>query len=243
MNVSTVIEDWLQWMLTTSVPLMRLDRDGNVIKQASGTMLDFEGGRFVISVAHAVPKETDGWAIEIGLDPRKGTEIYHVNAFVYPGEFTRSTGTFRELDLCIARVACDMEPRYEYRTPRGLFDRRPRNIFSAVDFASPASDSTYAFSGRIKHEQHGANTFVSEMNVYPGLKFAQTKADIHEFRLPVPHPGHEAFHGCSGSPMVSTDRKIVGLVTSGCDVTNVVHAIAVNRCIPALKFLLAEGAL
>lgn len=243
MNVSAVIEGWLQWMLTTSVPLMRLDRDGNVIKQASGTMLDFEGGRFVISVAHAVPKETDGWAIEIGLDPRKGTEVYHVNTFVYPGEFTRSTTTFRELDLCIARVASDVKPWYEFRTPQGLFDKRIRNIFSAADFASPDADSTYAFSGRVKPERHGEDTFVSEMNVYPGLKFAQTNAEIHEFRLPVPHPGHEAFCGCSGAPMVSTARKIVGLVTSGCEVDNVVRAIAVTRCIPALKFLLAERAL
>jgi hypothetical protein len=31
-------------------------------------MVDFEGERFVMSVAHAVPKESHGWAIEIGLD-------------------------------------------------------------------------------------------------------------------------------------------------------------------------------
>lgn len=195
MNVSAEIEGWLQWMLTTSVPLMRLDDGGNVIGQASGTMVDFEGERFVMSVAHAVPKESHGWAIEIGLDPSKGTEVYHVNAFVYPGEFTRSTATFRELDLCIARVASDVAPWYEFRTPRGLFDKRPRHIFSAADFASPDAAST------------------------------------------------EAFRGCSGAPMVSTARKIVGLVTSGCEVDNVVRSIAVNRCIPALKFLLAEEAL
>jgi hypothetical protein len=79
--------------------------------------------------------------------------------------------------------------------------------------------------------------------VYPGLKFAKTMAEIHEFHLPVPHPGHEAFRGCSGAPMVSTARKVMGLVTSGCEVDNVVRSIAVDRCIPALKFLLAEGAL
>ena len=70
MNVSATIENWLQWVLTTSVPLMRLDEGGNVIWQASGAMVDFEGGRFVMSVAHAVPKESSGWAIEIGLDPK-----------------------------------------------------------------------------------------------------------------------------------------------------------------------------
>lgn len=243
MKVSDAIEDWLQWMLTTSVPLMHLDEGGNVIGQASGALVDFEGGRFVISVAHAVPKESRGWAIEIGLDPRKGTEVYHVNAFVYPGEFKRSTGSFRELDLCIARVASDVEPWYEHRDPRGLYDKRPRHIFKAADFASPEADSAYAFSGRVRPERHGTDTFFSEMNVYPGLKFARTNAEIHEFRLPVPHPGHEAFRGCSGAPMVSFARKVVGLVTSGCEADNVVRAIAVNRCIPALQFLLGEGAL
>lgn len=243
MGVSAGIEDWLQWMLTTSVPIMRLDVQGNVIGQASGAMLDFQGGRFVISVAHAVPKESRGWAVEIGLDPHKGTQVYYINAFVYPGEFKRSEGTFRELDLCVTRVATDVEPRYEFRTPRGLFDQRPRHIFSADDFADPDTGSTYAFSGRVRPERHGADTFVSEVQVYPGLKFARSDAEIHEFRLPVPHPGHDAFRGCSGAPMVSTGRKIVGLITSGREVNNVVRVVAVRHCIPALRFLMAEGAL
>lgn len=243
MSVSADIDEWLHWVLTTSVPLMRLDESGNVIGQASGTLVDFEGGRFVLSVAHAVPKETRGWAIEIGLDPSKGTEVYHVHAFVYPAEFTRSTATFRELDLCVARISTDVEPRYEYRTPHGLFDKRPRHVFKAEDIANPDAHSIYAFSGRVRSEQHGADTFVSEMTVYPGLKFSQTVAEIHEFGLPVPHPGHEAFRGCSGAPLVSRDRKIVSLVTSGCQEKNVIRGIAVDRCIPALKFLLAEGVL
>lgn len=243
MGVSAKIEDWLQWMLTTSVPLVHLDGKGDVIGQASSAMLEFQGGRFVISVAHAIPKDSRGWAIEIGLDPRKGTEVYHINAFVYPGEFRRSERTFRELDLCIARAAADVEPRYEFRTPRGLFDQRPRHIFSVDDFADPDAGTTYAFSGRVRPERHGADTFVSEVHVYPGLKFAGTNAEIHEFRLPVSHPGHDAFRGCSGAPMVSAARKIVGLVTSGCEVDNVVRAISVSRCIPALRFLIAEGAL
>gem|GEM_PF-6113150 len=142
MSASADIDDWLHWVLTTSVPLMRLDKSGNVVGQASGTMVDFEDGRFVLSVAHAVPKETRGWAIEIGLDPSKGTEVYHVNAFVYPAEFTRSTATFRELDLCVARIATDVVPRYEFRTPRGLFDKRPRHVFKAGDFATPDAKAT-----------------------------------------------------------------------------------------------------
>jgi hypothetical protein len=243
MTMPVDLENWLQWMLTTSIPLMRLDTSGNVIAQASGTMIDFEGGRFLISVAHAVPKDSTGWAIEIGLDPRKGTEVYHVRAFVYPAEFTRSTKSFRELDLCVARVSADVDPWYEFRTFQGLFDRRPRHIFRASDLASPDANSTYAFSGRVRPERHGTDAFVSEMNVYPGLKFAQSMAEVHEFRLPVPHPGHDAFRGCSGAPMVSTARKVVGFVSSGCEGSNIVRAIAVDRCIPALEFLLAQGAL
>lgn len=243
MTISAEIEDWLQWMLTTSIPLMRLDPSGNVIARASGTMIDFEGGRFLISVAHAVPKDSTGWAIEIGLDPCKGTEVFHVRAFVYPAEFTRSTKNLRELDLCVARVSTGVDPWYEFRTFQGLFDKRPRHIFKAADLVGPDTSSAYAFSGRVRPERHGTDVFVSEMHVYPGLKFAQSVAEVHEFRLPVPHPGHDAFRGCSGAPMVSTARKVVGFVSSGCEKNNVVRAIAVDRCIPALNFLLAQGAL
>lgn len=237
MATSPAVSEWLNWVLTTSVPLMRTDETGRVIAQATGTLVEFQNRLFVISVAHAVPKETSGWALEIGLDPTHGTEVFHINAFAYAAEFTRSTASFRELDLCFAEIAKDLEPRYEFRTPRGLFDRRPRHIFKVGDISEPNSQSTFAFSGRVRHERHGEEVFVSDMAVYPGLKYLASSQERHEFSLPVPHPGHDAFHGCSGSPVVDIERRIVGLLTSGVEATNTVVGIAIQRCIPGLRFL------
>ena len=216
---------------------MRTDEAGCVVAQATGTLVEFQNRLFVISVAHAVPKDTKGWALEVGLDPRHGIEVFHINTFAYAAEFTRSTATYRELDLCFAEIDADIEPKYELRTPRGLFDQRPRHIFKPEDFSEPDPKSKFAFSGRIRHERHGEDVFVSEMAVYPGLKYLGTKQENHEFDLPVSHPGHDAFHGCSGSPVVDLQGRLVGLLTSGVVAKNTVTGIAIQRCIPGLRFL------
>lgn len=78
---------------------MQLDEASRVVAQASGVLLEFEGEKFVVSVAHAVPIGTSGWALEIGLDPRKGMEVFHIKGFIYPAELTRSTADLRRLDV------------------------------------------------------------------------------------------------------------------------------------------------
>ena len=236
MPPSSDVNDWLEWVLVTSVPLLQIDKEGRVIDQATGTLVDFCEHRFVLSVEHAVKRGTTGWAIEIGYDPELGTDVYYPRGFAYVGESTRNTGTMLELDLCFAEISASLEPRYEHRTPRGLFDQRPRHIFKAENFATPNQGGVFAFSGRVKKEQHGADALVSEMTVYPGLKYLRSENELHIFELPVPHPGHDAFHGCSGAPIVDFNGKVVALVKSGNRSTSTISGVAIQRCIPGLQF-------
>jgi len=232
------VDEWLNWVIVTSIPLMQID-DGHVVGRATGTLVDYSGRRFLLSVEHALKRGTTGWTIRLGYDPEQGTEFFRPNAFAYAAEFTRSTKTLREIDLCFAEVSSTLEPMYEYRTPRGLFDKRPHHIFKTSDFAMPSLSGVFAFSGRVKTEQHGPETFVSDMVVYPGLKYIRSEDETHIFQLPVPHPGHDAFHGCSGAPIVDFHGHVVGLVTGGDIPSNTISGIAIQRCLPGVQFLCA----
>jgi hypothetical protein len=113
MALSPETHDWLDWVLVTSIPLRRIDENGQVVGHASGTLIDYGKRRFLLSVAHAVKRGTAGWAMQLGQDLNRGTEVFHLKGFVYPGEFTRSTGIMRELDLCLTEVPCNLESKYE----------------------------------------------------------------------------------------------------------------------------------
>lgn len=240
MITATQGHNWRQWVLVTSVPLVRLDEPGQVSDRGTGTMLDYSGHRFILSVEHTVTHDARGWAIVVQQDGAGQLEYYRPNAFTYVAEFRRTTVTFRPLDLCIAEVSPELETWYEYRTPLGLFDKRPHHIFQSDSMATPDSDQIYGFSGQVRHEQHGPSTIASEMVVYPGLAYSHTEDDIHHFRLPVPHPGHGAFEGCSGAPIVDLNRKVVTLVVGGNTEKNTIQGIAIQRAIPNFEFLVTR---
>lgn len=232
--------EWLTWVLVTSIPLHRFDANDQLIGHGAGTMIEYAGRRFLVSVEHVVKRGTNGWAMELGHDAQAGTEVFRPNGFVYVAEFTRSTSTIRELDLCLTEIPKDLESKYEHRTPRGLFDQRPHHVFAPDLQASPDPKGTFAFSGQVKPEMHGPKTLAAEMGVYPGLKYIRSQDELHSFHLPVPHPGHEAFHGCSGAPIVDMNRHVVALVTGGDVPSNMIYGISLSRCKPALDFLCAQ---
>jgi hypothetical protein len=78
------------------------------------------------------------------------------------------------------------------------------------------------------------------MTVFPGLTFLNTAAEEHVFSLPVAHPGHEAFHGSSGSPMCDFTRRLVAIVARGSEDDNTIYGVAIERVLPALHFLAAQ---
>lgn len=242
MDISPETHDWLNWVLVTSIPLRQIDENGQVIDHASGTLIDYGGRRFLLSVAHVVKRGTTGWAMQLGYDPILGTEVFHLKGFAYPGEFTRSAGIMRELDMCLTEVPCNLESKYEYRTPQGLFDQRPHHVFQPNLAAAPDSQSVFAFSGRVRTEQHGHNCFAADIVVYPGLKFLRSENEFLVFQLPVAHPGHDAFHGCSGAPIVNRNKQVVALVVGGDIPSNTIRGISFRHCIPALNFLCANRA-
>ena len=242
MNVSPEqASDWRDWLLLTSIPLVRIGDDEQVLAFGSGTMLDFKGRRFVVTAGHVATIESKGWAIVVQQHTDGRLQYYKPNAFVHVGEGRRSTSSFRMLDLCVAQVAPDLETWYEFRTPRGLFDKRPHCVFDAAALAEPEQDQIYGFSGRVRTEMHAPQTFASELTVFPGLGYLRTEEEEQVFSLPVAHPGHDAFRGCSGSPVCDFSRQLVSIVVRGSTDDNTVRGIAIERVLPALHFLAAQA--
>lgn len=226
-NAST--QKWLEWVLVTSIPLRRLNSSDFPIEFASACLVDYRNRRFLLTVRHSVGMGSKDWIVDLGYENGKGTEFYRPNSFNYIAEITRSSGSIRGIDFCYTEVPSDLTSKYQHMTPRGIFDERIRHVFQTDLSTMPDSNQIFAFSGQVKPEKHSAQTFATEMNVYPGLRYLRTENEFHVFALPVEHPGHVQFKGCSGAPIVDRDQNIVALVCNGDESSNTIRGVSLAR--------------
>lgn len=107
---------------------------------------------------------------------------------------------------------------------------RKRTVFTSSLDNLPSKNELYAFSGRIMPSFiKDADTLAVEHHTFPGLKYERTENECHVFKIPVPHPGHEKFQGCSGAPIIDTKRNVVALVCSGNRENNEIYGVSLQR--------------
>ena len=228
MNTNT--QKWLEFVQLSSIPLCKLSDDRLPIGIASGCMVNFLDRRLILSVFHATGMEGN-WAIELRYDSVKGTELYYPVAFNFIGEMKLGIPEIRDIDFSFAEIPTNIESYFQELTLSGrVLSERKRAIFTSSLDSSPSKDEIYAFSGRIMPNFiKNSKTLVVEHHTFPGLKYEKTENEYHVFKIPVQHPGHKKFQGCSGAPIIDTKRNIVALVCSGSIEKNEIYGISLQR--------------
>ncbi len=227
---------WLDWVPITSIPLKRIGPDNTPVDMASGCFVNCQNRRFILTVSHAVELGSSDWVIELGYDNTKGTEFYRVARFYYLGEISRGAGEIADADFAFAEVLADLESTFHLLTPFGpMSPKRQRHVFDLEVTGTPHVDELYAFNGEIRPRPDSSG-LVTQPVIYPGLRYIESSGCYHVFRLPVPHPGHDDFTGCSGAPIVDTKGNLVGLVSGGNIESNVIFGVALSRYKFAVEF-------
>lgn len=197
---------------------------------ASGCMIDYLNKRMLLSVFHATGTEGN-WAIELRFVKGKGTELYYIGALNFLAEMTIGISEIRNIDLSYTEIPFDVYSYFQELTPNGeLISERKRTVFHPNFEDIPTKEELYGFSGQILPEFiSDMNTLVVEHNTYPGLTYDRTAGDYYVFKLPVQHPGHQYFQGCSGAPILDTKGNIIALVCSGNKEHNEIYGISLNK--------------
>jgi len=237
MHTHTDRAAWLNWALTTSIPLCRLDADANIIPAGSAALVAHRKRRFLLSVEHAVPMDGTDWMAYLRAAPGGGSELYRIGAFNYLAKIADDASGLSYLDFSFVEVDASFDPVYQHHTPQATSDERPRHIFASSAASLPATGVEYAFSGRIQPELHGSRATVTTTAYYPGLSFLRTDGPFHVFSLPVRHPGHEAFQGCSGAPIVDANENFVALLVGGDEASNTIHGVSADRYLYGIDHL------
>lgn len=220
---------WLNRILLSSIPLRKVDDSLLPVGIASGCLIGYLGMRVVLSVFHAT-KKNGNWAIEVKFEPGKGTQLYRPGGFHHLGLMRLGSSKIDEVDFSYREVDSDLVSYFQELNASGhIRSERAREVFRPDFSVLPDTNEIYGFAGQVMPEMHGTSALVTEMRVYPGLKYIATEDSYHVFELPVPHPGHEHFQGCSGAPIIDTKGNVVALVCHGDTDRNAIFGISLNK--------------
>lgn len=228
-----MIQETRQLLLfKSSVPLCRLDDSGQPSSAASGALVNVNGKRLLLTVEHATGDFGD-WAIQIQYESGKGTTLYRLGAmnFLIRGDI--NSGKSKTVDFSCVDVPEDIQPvKQEISETFQILGGISTDVHELKFPCKPKSEEIYGFSGFIKGsiEQHPhALILASEAQIYDGLKFIETRnGDVLVFSMPEVHLGHLEFKGCSGSPIISSNGEVIGLLTGGCKSKNEIYGLSLE---------------
>ena len=242
MMITASQKQWIQWVKLTSHPLRQIDGEGNPTGFGSATLIDYKSKRFALTAHHVVPLDQKGWSIEVSFSSSQGTELYTPKRWMSLVEYRKSKNELAHVDFSFAEVSTGLSSMYQERTPFFQGEEVARHVFASSEIAEPEAAEIYGFSGETKPEMHSPRSVAMQMNVFPGIKYVGFEDEILIFKLPISHPGHPEFRGCSGAPIVDTHRRLVGIVVRGDEIDDSVRAVSISRLLPALDIYCSKRA-
>lgn len=223
---------WLEFIQSSGIQLRKIDNNNVPCAIGSGCLIDMKDRRFILTVFH-VTRNSDKWLAQIRFDETvEQLEVYYLKQFHYLADIDNGN-KIKEVEFAFVEVRPDLQCYFQNRNYLGECSvNKPRTIFKDTDVVDPTEDELYGFAGDVMPDLlDGGNTLVTDHQTYPGLRYIRTENDFHCFKLPVEHPGHEYFKGCSGAPIVNRKGQIVSLVSSGSIEDNEIYGVKLTKCI------------
>jgi hypothetical protein len=173
----------------------------------------------LLTVSHATGDNQD-WALQLRYNPGMGTQLYRLGKMNFLGQLALDSLELKLIDFSYVELPTNTVP-YRQRVNElttGVDEEVPITIHRLTFDEAPQLDDEYGFSGLImltQEEHFGTMYLTGELRPYDGLRFIRTEGDYHVFKLPIRHPGHDHFKGCSGAPIVNGLGTPVALVCAG----------------------------
>ncbi len=233
--------NWHELIKYSSVQLRKHDENDMPSSFGSGCLLDFKENRYLLTVFHVAEKSSK-WSAQIKFnDHDQKVEVLFLNQFCFFADYSDDKKSIKDVEFSFHPVRPDLKIYFHNRTYKGeTLEIKERPVFTVDDIGEPNKDTMYGFSGDIHPTSFpDLNAFETTQLIYHGLKYDRLEDDMHYFKLPENHPGHEMFQGCSGAPIIGEDGKVVSLVSGGCaPEKNEIYGCNLQKCIRTLDYFL-----
>jgi hypothetical protein len=225
-------DEFQNFLLLSSVPLVRLNDQHLPTSIASGCLIDYSNKRLLLTVSHATGDQKN-WAIQLKYVQGKGTETYQLGTMNFLLKGSLSEPELQDVDFSYVEIPKTIHAYRQDIDPQNnvVKSETPITVHTPSLEETPKLGDNFGFCGMVmpEYENHFNQTYLSgELRVYSGLSYLRTENDYHVFSLPFDHPGHEHFKGCSGAPILNNTGSLVALVCNGCEKTNEILGISVK---------------
>jgi len=214
----------------SSYPIRELGADLMPINMASACVINYLERKILLTVHHATGNNGN-WAIELEYEPpRNATKMHQLGGMYFLKSINLNTINSMDIDFSFIEIPANTEAYHQdinYQANQINWSKK-RLIGNPCFDKDPDVDKKYCFAGWIRGSRQD-NKLLSENIEYNNLKYIKTEGDYHLFELPFSHPGHDAFKGCSGAPIMDEDGNIVALVCKGDISKNIVYGISLKR--------------
>lgn len=232
--------NWQELIKYSTVQLRKLDDSGMPCGFGSGFLLDFKQHRFLLTVFHVAEKSSKLCAqIKFNEEVQKA-EVLFLNQFCFIGDFSDDKKLIKDVEFSFHKVRSDFTWYFHNRNWEGkTLELKERPVLTLDNIGEPNKDTFYGFSGDVQPISiPHLNAFETTLHIYHGLKYDRSENDMHYFKMPEVHPGHEWFKGCSGAPIIGEDGKVVSMVSGGCTKNNEIYGNNLQKCIRTLDYFL-----
>ena len=228
----------------SSVPLAKINDANLPAGFASGCLMDYYGRCLLLTVAHAARKGPP-LALALGWEPAmRRMKLWKFGGLNFLGRAQLEPGkTFEKMEVAAVDfpyvdVPADLQPRLEKIDPHtgNILESRACTVWPASAIAEPKAGVRYGFAGHTKPslEDHSlvaadVKFCCTELRVCFPMSFVGHHEDMCIFQLPVEHPGHDFFQGCSGAPIIDEKGRVVALVCQGSIEDSMIYGISLRR--------------
>jgi hypothetical protein len=222
---------------------------------ASGCLMDYHGHRLLLTVAHATHTGPP-LALTLGWDPViRRVKLWRFGGLNFLARGQLNTGIkleemkIKQVDFAYVDVPVDIEPRLEKIDAQtgDIVESRACTVWTGDAIAEPDAGVRYGFAGHTKPrlEDHAliaadVKFCFTELRVCFPLSFVGQRDDLLAFQLPVKHPGHDFFRGCSGAPIIDEEGRVVALVCEGNLEESIIYGVSLRRYQVVLDILVGR---
>lgn len=236
-------DSWKKNIVLASVSLWKCDENNVTVANASACLIDYNGGRFILSIAHGTIAESE-WRVEVkGVDEDNGelgtlqqpVNMQSIAAFRFREDHKDFTEP-RIVDFTYHLVADDFSSIHTIGYYNdGTLIQGARTVFAPDVQVKPSHSKKYGFFGNTRFGGVEGRRIIFQPRLEDNLRYLGNKEGHLVFKLPGKYGSHASFRGCSGAPIIDEDNKLAALVSFGEASTNCIYGVDIAKYFPILQ--------
>jgi len=213
-------------MILSSIPMRLLNCSNLPEEYASGTIVEYLGRNFFLTVTHVV-EDLGNWAFEYRLaSNHNGMILQPVGRMSF---LICGGSPLTEIDFAYIEIDPELQPYYPiFDGNYNIIGEIPRIINNIDQDIKISKDKKYGFASITCHELAGSRLQCNQLIVFP-LEYLTEEDDYLVFTFQ-PRDKEEFFYkAASGAAILDSEGNVVALVSGGKLEENLVYGVSLEK--------------